>query len=402
MPLSPHKSSIYSESWNLPSPVIPSHWNRGVVIGATSHLPYAYGNHPITLQIVSQLSQDLYQASRLQSSDLLQLERSLIRDGWQSFCIESIFVAIMCNKSYLVLDWQDGGWVDAPNTNNDPTPFKVYGSVPTVGRVLSDSGQRSSDNETIHPDRYVEWVSPFRFHLPTTLNTELDRHDRITTGIENQISGQGLVTVGIENLYELMVKGGQAVQNLTERLMNLRGAKSGDGLISHDKNRESITVTPKPVNREPESLTVIENRISAICGLPGFLIWGYTDSDGHSLSQSLNLYSQRIGALAQQSVTPSLFYICQLIDDDDDLWVGIRDLYPETPLETAERLEKMVAALANMQSIGAITAIEVRNTIHSEPSFGLVLQPNPVIVTEPATPELTTETTGGSNDAFIG
>jgi hypothetical protein len=197
------------------------------------------------------------------------------------------------------------------------------------------------------------------------------------------------------------MKGGQAVANLTDRLMNLRGAKSGDGLIAHDKNREHITVTPRLMNREPESLVVIENRISAICGLPGFIIWGYTDSDGHSLTQSLNLYSQRMGAIAQQCVVPPLFYICQLLvtEDDPQLWVGIRDLYPESPMDTADRLDRTVAALANMQAMGAMTAIEVRNTIHAEPNYGLVLDANPTIVTQPI-PESTVPT--DSSEGFSG
>jgi hypothetical protein len=58
-------------------------------------------------------------------------------------------------------------------------------------------------------------------------------------------------------------------------------------------------------------------------------------------------------------------------------------------MEAADRLDKLVSSLMGLQSIGAMTAIEVRNTVDADPDIRLVLDPNPQIVEAPTAPNPT-------------
>ena len=145
-------------------------------------------------------------------------------------------------------------------------------------------------------------------------------------------------------------------------------------------------------------LRVIENRVTAVTGLPSFLIWGHTDGDGYGVKTSLDLYDQRLASLGA-----AYYKLIQLIIDITDLstdrnytpTVTRRSIYQETRLETADRLDKLVSSLMGLQSIGAMTAIEVRNTIDADPDIRLVLDPTPTIISA-QTPDQTVPNQGSA------
>jgi hypothetical protein len=185
--------------------------------------------------------------------------------------------------------------------------------------------------------------------------------------------------------------------------MNLKGSTRQDGVIAYDLKRETVEVQLKNINREPEVLRVIENRITAVTGLPSFLIWGHTDGDGYGVKTSLELYDQRLSSLGT-----SYYKLIQLIIDITDSSeqadykpkVSGQSIYKQSPLEVADRLDKTVSALLGLQSIGAMTAIEVRNTIDADPDIRLILDPNPTIVT--SDPGTSPATPAGNQSGFSG
>ncbi len=372
-------TSTYADSW---SPIV-LNGGKGIS-GLNTH-------HPITHSITTQLSQDIHQACTISGTDEDQI---IYRENWQEFVIEAIYQSLLNQAAYMILDFGDGQWMSDP-VDWDPSVVKPYLVTPKLPtRSLVETGQ-SIGTELINENRYLKFVSPYRFDLARTLDSELAKHDSITNGLEQTVAGQGLVKTGIDNLYEIMQKGGLALTNLTNRLMNLKGGTRQDGVIAYDLKRETVEVQLKNINREPEVLRVIENRITAITGLPSFLIWGHTDGDGYGVKTSLELYDQRLASLGT-----SYYKLIQLILDITDsselgeykTKVQGQSIYKQSPLEVADRLDKTVSALLGLQSIGAMTAIEVRNTIDADPDIRLVLDPNPTIVTTEPTQ---TSTTGG-------
>ena len=373
-------SNIYSDSWQLNPQSAPIR---------NTFLRPGRGHHPITLSILSQLSQDIYQASHIRGDS--QVVNSLVRrfstEGWKTYLIESVYQALLTGCSYLILDFGDdlGGWDREPLsvTSTSISPYLItQGDTPTVASLVSGhQSPMTDDSSLVHPSRYIKFKSPYRFDLPKILDGELSRHDNITNGIENTVSGVGMVRAGIDNLYEIMLKGGRALSNLTDRLLNLKQATRGEGVLAYDLKREAVDVAIKNITREHEVLQIIENRISAITGLPSFVIWGHTDGDGYGVKTSLDLYSQRLTALSGQCLTDNLTYLVELLSDQGLVWGEGCDIYPEKPADTVDRFSKYVDGLATLQSIGAMNSIEVRDTVSSDQSFGLVLNPEPVIVT---------------------
>lgn len=372
----------YADSW---TPIALSGGGSGRA-GLSNH-------HPITLSIITQLSQDIHQSTTISGTEE---DQTNYRDNWVEFVIEAIYQSLLNNTAYLILDFGDGEWKSDP-VDWDPRavrPHMITTKLPTL--ALVETG-RGIGTELINESRYLKYVSPYRFDLATVLDTELAKHDAITSGLEQTISGQGLVKAGIDNLYEVVQKGGQALANLTTRLLNLKGSTRQDGVLAYDLKRESIDIQLKSINREPEVLRVIENRVTAVTGLPSFLIWGHTDGDGYGVKTSLDLYDQRLASLGA-----AYYKLIQLIIDITDLStdrnytpvVTRRSIYQETRLETADRLDKLVSSLMGLQSIGAMTAIEVRNTIDADPDIRLVLDPTPTIISTPVTPTPDTPTPG--------
>lgn len=367
-------NSTYSDSW---SPI---------VLNGSKSSSGLNTHHPITLGITTQISQDIHQSCTISGTDE---DQTRYRDNWQEFVTESIYQSLVNQVAYLILDFGDDQWTSDP-VDWDPgavKPYLVTSKLPT--RSLVETG-RSIGTELINENRYLKFASPYRVDLARTLDDELARHDSITNGLEQTVAGQGIVKTGIDNLYDIMQKGGLALTNLTNRLMNLKGSTRQDGVIAYDLKRETVEVQLKNINREPEVLKIIENRITAITGLPSFLIWGHTDGDGYGVKTSLELYDQRLASLGA-----SYYKLIQLIIDITDSSdeadykpkVSRQSIYKQTPLEVADRLDKTVSALLGLQSIGAITSIEVRNTIDADPDIRLVLDPNPTIVTtDPANP----------------
>jgi hypothetical protein len=380
-------TSTYTDSWN---PILLS-GGKGIS-GLNTH-------HPITLSITTQLSQDIHQSCTISGTDE---DQTRYRDNWQEFVIESIYQSLLNQVAYMILDFGDGQWMSDP-VDWDPNavkPYLVTSKLPT--RSLVETG-RSIGTELINENRYLKFVSPYRFDLARTLDDELARHDSITNGLEQTVAGQGLVKTGIDNLYDIMQRGGLALTNLTNRLMNLKGSTRQDGVIAYDLKRETVEVQLKNINREPEVLRVIENRITAVTGLPSFLIWGHTDGDGYGVKTSLELYDQRLSSLGT-----SYYKLIQLIIDITDSSeqadykpkVSGQSIYKQSPLEVADRLDKTVSALLGLQSIGAMTAIEVRNTIDADPDIRLILDPNPTIVT--SDPGTSPATPAGNQSGFSG
>jgi hypothetical protein len=370
-------NETYSDSW---TPIVLS---GGGSSGAGNH-------HPIALSILTQLSQDIHQSSTISGTDE---DQNNYRDNWADFVVEAIYQSLLHDTAYMILDFGDDNWRIDP-VNWDPRtvqPFMITPKLPTLNLV--ETG-RTFGTELIHESRYLKFVSPYRYSLVQVLDGELSKHDTITAGLEQTIAGQGLVKTGIDNLYEIMLKGGLALSNLTNRLMSLKGSTRQDGVIAYDLKRESIDVQLKSINREPEVLRVIENRVTAVTGLPSFLIWGHTDGDGYGVKTSLDLYDQRLSALGN-----AYYKLIQVIIDITDIStdrayqpsVKSRSIYRESRVEVADRLDKTVSALLGLQSIGAITAIEVRNTIDADPDIRLVLDPNPTIISTPTPGQVTSQ-----------
>jgi uncharacterized protein YheU (UPF0270 family) len=280
----------------------------------------------------------------------------------------------------LIIDFGDGDWLSDPEDweLNKVSPLMVTPQLPTLSLIENGS---PIGREIINPSRYLEFISPYRFDLAQQLTHELNRHDGVTNGLEQTVSGQGLVMAGIDNLYEIMRKGGEAVTSLTNRLMNLKGSVRQDGVVAYDLKRESVDIKPKNINKEPEVLRVIENRITALTGIPSFTIWGHTDGDGFGVKTSLELYDQRLTSLSH-GYRKLIRVILEIFTPDDEelCRVSNQTIYPAKSGEVIDRLDKLVSALMGLQSIGSITALEVRDTVAADPEFPLILNPNPVIL----------------------
>jgi hypothetical protein len=365
-------NATYSDSW---TPI--------VLAGGTQS--GSGNNHPITLSILTQLSQDIHQSTVISGTDE---DQNNYRDNWAVFVVEAIYQSLLHQSAYLILDFGDDQWKSDPADWNpsDVTPFMITHQLPTLSLVETGRG---IGTELVHESRYLKFVSPYRFKLASVLDQELIKHDVITRGLEQTIAGQGVIKTGIDNLYEIMRKGGQALSSLKSRLIDLKGSTRQDGIIAYDKSRESVDIQLKSINREPEVLRVIENRITAITGLPSFLIWGHTDGDGYGVKTSLDLYDQRLSSLGTAYAK-----LIQLIIDITDPGtspdyrpkVQNQSIYKETKNEIADRFDKLVSSLMGLQSIGAMTAIEVRNTVDADPAIRLVLDPNPQIIATPPNP----------------
>jgi len=359
-------NNTYSDSWK---PINLSHRVN------QPYLPQQH--HPITLSIISQLSQDIAGCYYVSSTDPVVSQR--YQSDWGMFVVEAIYQSLVGGSCYLIIDFGDGEWEGDP-VDWEPTqvkPLKITSRVPSMGDVESDGSPYP-----INYNRYLQFDSPYRFSLANVLDTELGRHDRVTGGLEKTVSGQGLVRTGIDNLYEIMQKGGSALASLTDRLMNLRNSTQQDGVIAYDRKRETVDLSLKSITREADVLGVIENRVTAITGLPAFLIWGHTDGDGYGVKTSLDLYSQRLTQLGVGYANITQL-ILELITDKDDSRYSPKPLYPETRAEVYDRLSKLTDSLMGLQSIGAITGVEARDTIKADPSYNLVLAPNPTIVSTP-------------------
>jgi hypothetical protein len=302
------------------------------------------------------------------------------RDVWVDFVIEAIYQSILCRRAFLIIDFGDGEWMSTPEDWDPDTvaPLMVTHQLPTLSLIENGT---PLGKELINPYRYLEFRSPYRFDLAQQLTSELSRHDSVTSGLEQTVSGQGLVMAGIDNLYEIMRKGGEAVSSLTARLMNLKGSIRQDGVLAYDLKREAVEIKPKNINKEPEVLRVIENRITALTGIPSFTIWGHTDGDGFGVKTSLELYDQRLSSLSQGYQKLIRVILDIITPDESELCrVTNQTIYPTKSGEVIDRLDKLVSALMGLQSIGSITALEVRDTVAADPEFPLILNPNPIIL----------------------
>lgn len=372
--------------------------NRTPTYALTIGSSRPFFHHPITLTILQQLAQDLTQSLHLtgDSEQVANIIKRMNLDGWFPFLTESLFIMLESQVSYLVLQYPDDPTVwdsEAPDTT-DIQPLLATPNHPTILDCTRKLGQKQSNSlglTKLHESRFIKFVSPFSFDLATYLDQECYRHDRVMSGLENTVSGQGLIKVGIENLFEVLLKGGQALETLVRRLTNLKAANSGDGVLGYDLNREKVDVTPKPIQREAEVLGVIENRISAMTGLPSFIIWGHTDGDGYGVQTSLKLYSQRVGSMSSLCLTRNVTYLCELLSGSDSIWATIQDIYPEEKKDIADRLDKLANSLATLIQVGSITAIEARNTVSRDAAFELVLNPNPVTISPEPNPTSNSE-----------
>ena len=378
-------SNTYADSWK---PITLDRKNN--------LLPFQFQqHHPITLSVISQISQDIMGCYFVSAPVEVSKE---FKKQWESFILEAIYQSLLGQNSYLIIDFGDSEWLSDPVSwdYQKLLPVKITSEIPR----LRDVGIEDKNTEQINFNRYLHFFSPYRFNLAATLDSELAKHDAITDGLEQTVSGQGIVTAGVDNLYDIMLKGGQALLNLTDRLINLKRATRQDGVLAYDKNREKIDIQLKNINKEPDVLKVIENRITAITGLPSFLLWGHTDGDGYGVKTSLQLYSQRLTQLSSE-YCKLIQLVLELITPDQPEFLPLLEptnLYPEGRLETIDRMDKLVSALMGLQSIGAITAIEARNTVQADPSYNLVVDPNPQIVTV----QPIAETTNTNQASFSG
>lgn len=339
-------------------------------------------SHPITRTLLVQLSQDLLGVTRRSgdSVDLVEFDRSF--RPFKPWVQEALYQAMLTGEDrYLVLDFGDPieEW-DMPPDAVEPAPHSLQSQVPTIELILSK--QILISGTELDEARYLKIVNPYPFPIGKTLDQELATHDRITNGIMNNVVSPGTLLFGITGLWQKLMAGGQAVANLTTRLQQTKRAMVSGGVLAYNLADEQPGMLPKPYHREHESLSIVESRISAITGIPSFVIWGHTDGDGYGVATSLELYSQRLGAMASRYLVPVLDQLAALLDPNDitPVWFEVVDLYPEKQTQKTDRLEATVSALVALTSIGAMNAIEVRNTIASQ--FDLVLDENPVITTE--------------------
>lgn len=371
---------------------------------SVDQIPYVSGNlvpptlpksHPITLTIIRQLAQDFTRTIGFDgSSDSVQkVNRLLIVDYWLDHLATAIETAIKNGTdAYLVLDFGDPieSWDQGPGTIGTVKPYRITETKPTVEALLG--GLAIVDQTPLHESRYLEIANPYPFPLRTVLDSELATFDRITRAIAVNIESAGQVRVGISNLFQIVAKGGRALANTTTRLIQLKQASNGGGVLAFDKENESIDVVPKPYHREHESVEVIKDRITGITGIPAFTIWGTSEGGSQfGIDKSLSLYSQRIGSMASISLGGSVSYLAQLLSSDPDIVFRVGSVFGESGTEAIERLTRKVEILDIMRNAQAITAIEMRDSMAGESSLGLALNPNPVLLLGG------TEQTGGTN-----
>lgn len=328
--------------------------------------------HPITQSIVSQLSQDLMGSVDIKGSaeEIAKQRRLFSVDGWKSLITSALFNAVLYGSSWLLLQYDSEDLTVSPQSQ--PSPLKVVNSKPS----WTDWGL-TGDAE-INEAWFIEFKSPYTFPMGVALSSELSRYDGLTDGLVSMVKGQGIVKVGIDNLYEILTSKNTA--NLYSRLSKLKAANTGDGVLAYDLNREEIEIVPKVMGREVETVRVIENRISAITGLPSFIIWGHTDGDGYGVASSLDLYSQRIMSLSDMFVIPVINYLLDLLGFN--LYAETKPIFSETPGAKVDRFNKLVTGLTQLQDIGAMTAIEVRDSVMSQTDL-LTLNPNTEVITPP-------------------
>jgi hypothetical protein len=356
-------------------------------IGASAPI---LGGHPIALTILRQLSQDFTRAISFSGSadSVTKVQTMMITDYWIDHIALAIEAALSTGtSSYLVIDFGDPveNWVDPPSNLSNPKPGRILQSEPTISRYLGESGY--PDEDLINGARYLEIENPYPFHLKKVLNDELQTLDKITRAIANSIESSGQVRIGISNLFQLTSKGGRVVSNLMTRLTQLKSATTGQGVLAYDKEQEEVSITPRSYNKEHESIATIQDRITAITGIPSFTIWGTSEGGSQfGIDKSLHLYSQRVGSMAALSIGGPLSYLAQVLSQDPDVVFRVGSVFSEDLGEAVIRIAKKVETLVLLQEVGAITAIEIRDTIAGESGLGLVLNPTPTIVTaQPAT-----------------
>ena len=359
-------SQSFSESWNM----LPS-VNTGTIGNV-------FGSHPIVKMIASQIAQDTLNTIEFkgEADTVKMLRRKMSRDGWTANIFNAIYQSLYFGNSYLILDYGDSGakLKKEPQTGRTPKPLKVVHNIPTI----KDFDNRKGENTSIHSDRFVEFVSPYPYQFGSELQVEMLKHDRLLNGIMSQVEGAGLITIGIEELWEVLISSG-AKEKLSDRLIRLKQANSGNGVLAYDKNRESVDIIPKTFGRESDTLKIVENRITAMTGLPSFVIWGNGDSAEFGVKSSLQLYSQRIISQAEIYLIPNMIFILDLLDQPD-IDCDTKTIFPDSNLDRSTAAEKIANSLVALQSIGAMTSIEVRNTVVSDNLMELVLDPNATTV----------------------
>jgi hypothetical protein len=343
-----------------------------------------YSIHPIAATLIQQLAQDLLGVVRREgeSADLPTFDRTY-RD-FSPWVQESIYRALINGSDHwLVLDHGDDqeNW-DTAAPANVPSPYQIYNSKPTIG--LLRSGVSSADQREVDPSRYVRFQNPYPFNLGRFLNLELTQYDRLARGVSDRVLTGGSLMFGINGLWQKVLAGGQALANLSTRLRQTKDAIGNPGgVLAYDLIDEKPELVSKPYHSEHEATAIWEDRITAVTGIPAFVIWGKADGDQYSTATSLRLYSQRLGGMANRYLLPSLNLLAALIspNDDEPPYFSLVDLYPETLKDQAERLDQTVTALATLVGIGALSALEVRDTVASQ--FDIRLNPNTPIINNP-------------------
>ena len=331
--------------------------------------------HPIAVQVCDQISQDMIASIHPagESGELYELSTPI--QYLLAWVQEALYQSLIHGRSYLVLDYGgDPATWDEPVTNTPmPSGVRVDINPPRV----TDHG--ATQNNLIHPSRYLVINSPYRYPLARVVTEELTRHDRITDGITNSIENPAIVAFRIQGLWERLKKGGNAIAQLTERLARVKsGVKSG-GVIAYSNPEETMEILDRKYSREHESIAIIERRVAAITGLPNFLIWGTLDGDSYGVNSSLSLYEQRLVSLANRYLIPILNRLADQSTETIRFKTGA--IFPEPRTENADRFAKVSAALGDLVQLRSITAIEARNTIASQ--FDLVLDQNPQTTTDP-------------------
>jgi hypothetical protein len=147
------------------------------------------------------------------------------------------------------------------------------------------------------------------------------------------------------------------------RLTQLKSATTGQGVLAYDKEQEEVSITPRSYNKEHESIATIQDRITAITGIPSFTIWGTSEGGSQfGIDKSLHLYSQRVGSMAALSIGGPLSYLAQVLSQDPDVVFRVGSVFSEDLGEAVIRIAKKVETLVLLQEVGAITAIEIRGS----------------------------------------
>lgn len=372
-----------SENWsNLPSVNLPAYGT----IGVASIL------HPILQSITSQISQDLLNSISIQGSadELARQKKSFSVDGWNTAICQAVYQSLLSGSAYLLFDFGDTDLTVEPADLSVASPLRITANKPTP----SDYDDQAVRSDTVDQSRYLKFDSPFPFPFSTSLQAELIRHDALTDGVIDMVKGQGIIKVGIDNLFEILTSNVPA-SKLYSRLSQLKQANTGNGVLAYDLNRESVDVIPKQMGRECDAIKIVENRISAMTGLPSFIIWGHTDGDGYGIQSALHLYSQRIQSISQMYFLPVMNYLLEMLGYD--LYCECKDLFVESEKDKTDRLTKIADSLIGLQGIGAITSIEVRDTLQSSGLIDMVLNPNPQIVESQTTENPATNQGNGAS-----